>query len=148
MAEANLAADCATVIGADAEIKGEIKVEKGIRVDGKIEGSVETEGKVFVGKSGQFKADITAGTVVIEGKVEGNITASDRVQVEAGAEVHGDLSAKKLVINDGATFSGNVTVGAKGGSKSESSASVNRLNTLSAVGAGNGNGSGGVLVKN
>lgn len=148
MAEANLAADCATVIGADAEIKGEIKVEKGIRVDGKIEGSVETDGKVFVGKSGQFKADITAGTVVIEGKVDGNITATDRVQVEAGAEVTGDLSAKKLVINDGATFSGNVTVGAKGGSKSESSASVNRLNTLSAVGAGNGNGSGGVLVKN
>ena len=36
------AAECATVIGNDVVIKGEITVEKGLRVDGQIEGAVTT----------------------------------------------------------------------------------------------------------
>ena len=104
-------ADCATVIGNDVVIKGEITVEKGLRVDGTIEGAVTTKGKVHVGKSGTLNAEVSGGSVTVEGKVKGNITASDRVTLEASSNVSGDLTATKLIVLEGASFSGKVNVG-------------------------------------
>ena len=103
--------ECATVIGNDVVIKGEITVEKGLRVDGTIEGAVTTKGKVHVGKTGTLAAEVNGGTVVIEGKVKGNVTASDRVTLEATSNVAGDLTASKLVVHEGATYVGKVNVG-------------------------------------
>ena len=104
-------AECATVIGNDVVIKGEITVEKGLRVDGHIEGAVTTKGKVHVGKTGQLNAEINGGSVTIEGRVKGNISATDRVTLEATSQVSGDLTATKLIVTEGATFSGKVNVG-------------------------------------
>ena len=103
--------DCATVIGNDVVIKGEITVEKGLRVDGQIEGAVTTKGKVHVGKTGQLSAEVHGGSGLVEGKVRGNVTATDRVTLEATSNVSGDLTATKLVVNEGATFVGKVNVG-------------------------------------
>jgi len=102
---------CATVIGNDVVIKGEITVEKGLRVDGTIEGAVTTKGKVHVGKTGTLNAEVHGGSVLVEGKVKGNVTASDRVTLEATSNVYGDLNATKLIVNEGATFVGKVNVG-------------------------------------
>jgi cytoskeletal protein CcmA (bactofilin family) len=104
-------ADCATVIGNDVVIKGEITVEKGLRIDGQIEGAVTTKGKVHVGKTGQLSAEVHGGSVLVEGKVRGNVTATDRVTLEATSNVSGDLTATKLIVNEGATFVGKVNVG-------------------------------------
>ncbi|MCY3023230.1 MAG: polymer-forming cytoskeletal protein [Planctomycetota bacterium] len=104
-------AECATVIGNDVVIKGEITVEKGLRVDGQIDGAVTTKGKVHVGKSGQLNAEVNGGAVLVEGRVKGNITATDRVTLEATGNVSGDLTAIKLVVIEGATFVGKVNVG-------------------------------------
>ena len=104
-------AECATVIGQDVVIKGEITVEKGLRVDGTIEGAVTTKGKVHVGKTGSLSAEVNGGSVTIEGKVKGNVTATDRVTLESTGAVFGDLNATKLVIHEGATFVGKVNVG-------------------------------------
>lgn len=103
--------DCATVIGNDVVIKGEITVEKGLRVDGTIEGAVTTKGKVHVGKTGTLSAEVNGATVLIEGKVKGNISATDRVTLEATSQVHGDLTATRLIVTEGATFVGKVSVG-------------------------------------
>jgi cytoskeletal protein CcmA (bactofilin family) len=105
------AVECATVIGNDVVIKGEITVEKGLRVDGQIEGAVTTKGKVHVGKTGTLNAEINGGAVDVEGKVKGNITACERVTLEATSNVSGDLTATKLVVIEGATFVGKVNVG-------------------------------------
>lgn len=108
---ADNSADCATVIGNDVVIKGEITVEKGLRVDGQIEGAVTTKGRVHVGKTGQLNAEVNGGSVIVEGKVKGNVTAFDRVTLEATSNVSGDLTATKLVVNEGASFVGKVNVG-------------------------------------
>jgi cytoskeletal protein CcmA (bactofilin family) len=109
MAEQNMGTDFTTVIGADVVIKGDVIVERGLRVDGQIDGSLTTKGKALIGKSGQLKAEIRAGMLVVEGRINGNITA-ERVQIEASAQVQGDLNAGKLTINEGATFSGKIQI--------------------------------------
>jgi cytoskeletal protein CcmA (bactofilin family) len=109
MAENTASADFTTVIGGDVVIKGDISVERGMRVDGQIEGTITTKGKILVGKTGQLKADVRAGTLTIEGRISGNVSA-ERVQIEASGQVFGDLNATKLVVTEGATFVGKVNV--------------------------------------
>ena len=127
MADQTMSADCTTVIGSDVVIKGEMTLEKGLRVDGTIEGSVSTKGKLILGKSGTLKATVRAGNFTLEGKVEGNVTVGDRFQIEASGVVHGDIVAPKLIVQEGATLCGKVSIGAdavKEGAKEATSATI------------------------
>ena len=101
----------ATVIGADAQFKGELTFQGGVRIDGQLEGSIQTSGKVLVAKTGRLKAEVKAGQVVLEGQVDGNVTADDRVEIRASATLRGDLRASKLLVAEGATWVGRCEVG-------------------------------------
>lgn len=143
MAEQVSGADCATVIGADVVIKGDLTVDKGLRVDGQIEGSISTKSKILVGKSGQLKADIKVGTLIVEGKITGTIQASERVQVETSGQVYGEITAAKLLVDEGATFVGKVNVGpefVKESRKEDAMPAPVAARMAGLVPAGNGNG--------
>jgi cytoskeletal protein CcmA (bactofilin family) len=94
------------------EIKGTVKFQHDLIVDGKIEGDIQSTGNLTVGENARIKAEIKTGTIIIYGKVHGNMTATDRVELKSSAEVIGDIKAKTLVIEGGAIFVGKSTVGA------------------------------------
>lgn len=100
-----------TVIGPDATFKGELTFEKGLRLQGKLEGKINTAGRLHVAKEARMHADVDAGAIVIEGEVRGNLTAADRIELKQSARYEGDLTANKLVVDEGAVFSGHVSVG-------------------------------------
>jgi len=100
-----------TIIGADTKIKGEITFERTARVSGSIEGKVTTGGELQIGVGGRADAEISAGKVVIDGDVKGNVTAREHVQLNGKASLRGDLVSSKLVVAEGATLTGHVSVG-------------------------------------
>jgi cytoskeletal protein CcmA (bactofilin family) len=100
-----------TVIGQDAQFKGELTFQGGVRIDGQLEGNVHSSGRVLVSKSGRVKAEVKAGAIAVEGHVDGNLVAEDRVELRAGAQLRGDLKAAKLLVVEGATFVGRCEVG-------------------------------------
>jgi cytoskeletal protein CcmA (bactofilin family) len=104
-----------TVIGADAVFKGELSFDKGVRVDGRVEGKITTKGHLAVSKEGKLQADVEAGGIVIEGSVKGNLTAADRVELRQSAKLEGDIRAVKLIVTEGASFSGHCSVGPNAG---------------------------------
>jgi cytoskeletal protein CcmA (bactofilin family) len=109
-----------TVIGPDATFKGELSFEKGLRLQGKFEGKINTAGRLHIAREARMSADVDAGAVIVEGEVKGNLTAADRIELKQSARYEGDLTASKLVVEEGAVFSGHVTVGpdaVKGGSR-------------------------------
>ncbi len=99
------------VLSSDVEIKGTVKFDNDLVVDGKIEGEIRSDGNLTVGENARIKAEIKTATVVVYGKVHGNLTATDRVELKASAEVVGDIKAKTLSIEAGAIFVGKSTVG-------------------------------------
>lgn len=103
--------DFPTVLGPDANFKGELSFEKGMRLMGKFEGKVTTPGRVHVAKEAKMSADVEAGGIVVEGEVHGNLSANDRIELKNSARYEGDLRANKLVVDEGAVFNGHVTVG-------------------------------------
>jgi len=100
-----------TILGPDAVFKGEISFEKGMRVQGRLEGKINTPGKLHVAKEAKLQADVDAGSIVVEGEVKGNLAASDRIELKNSARYEGDLRASRLVVEEGAVFSGHVSVG-------------------------------------
>lgn len=100
------------VLSSDVEIKGTVKFQHDLIVDGKIEGDIQSTGNLTVGENARIKAEIKTGTIIIYGKVHGNMTATDRVELKSSAEVIGDIKAKTLIIEGGAIFVGKSTVGA------------------------------------
>ena len=52
-----------------------------------------------------------AGAIVVEGDVKGNLSANERIELKASARYEGDLRASKLVVEEGAVFTGHVSVG-------------------------------------
>lgn len=100
-----------TVLGPDATFKGELTFDKGMRLMGRFEGKIATPGKLQVSKEAKMAADVDAGAITVEGDVKGNLTASDRIELKATARYEGDLRTTKLVVEEGAIFTGNVSVG-------------------------------------
>lgn len=112
MADANPGpGDFPTVLGPDANFKGELSFDKGMRLMGKFEGKVSTPGRIHVAKEAKMSADVEAGGIVVEGEVHGNLSAADRIELKQSARYEGDLRATKLVVDEGAVFSGHVSVG-------------------------------------
>ncbi len=99
-----------TTLGEDTEFKGTLKFKHSLKIEGKFEGDINTDGHLIVGRTGNVKAEIRAGSLVIEGKVNGNIQAGDLIDLRSTAEVHGDITASKLKIDEGVIFVGKTDV--------------------------------------
>ncbi|MDR4506391.1 MAG: polymer-forming cytoskeletal protein [Candidatus Scalindua sp.] len=113
--ESRMSDDAITKITQDVEIKGTIKFDKALKIDGKFEGEMITDqGEVFVGKTGGIKANIKVKNATIEGRVDGNIIATERVELKQKAQLLGDLKARTLVIEEGVVFVGQCDVNPDG----------------------------------
>lgn len=100
-----------TIIGVDTHIKGEMSFDNNARILGSFEGQINAKGELQVAEGAKCKATIEAGAILVDGVIEGNVTARDRVQLNPKARVSGDLVATKLVVADGAAFTGHCRVG-------------------------------------
>lgn len=110
MAEAT-PTDFPTVLGPDASFKGELTFEKGMRLMGRFEGKINTAGRLHISREAKLAADVEAGAIIVEGDVKGNLSAGDRIELKSTARYEGDLRASKLVVDEGAVFQGQVSVG-------------------------------------
>jgi cytoskeletal protein CcmA (bactofilin family) len=96
-------------IGQGVIIEGRITSAQDLRIDGKVDGTVELgHHGLIVGAGAAIRADVTARSILISGAVIGNVTATERVDLQPTASVEGDISAPRLAMADGAVVSGNI----------------------------------------
>jgi len=101
----------ASVIGPTLKIKGELSANEDLIIEGEIEGVIAHQDKnLTVGKTGVVRADIHAQIVEILGRVEGDIRGDDIVKLAKTAEVSGNISCARISMEDGARFSGRITM--------------------------------------
>jgi len=93
-------------LSSDVEIKGTLKFQNDLVFDGKIEGEIQSNATLTVGKSANVQGEVKSKSVIIHGSVQGNIDAAERVELKATAQLIGDLRAGRIIIEDGATFVG------------------------------------------
>lgn len=93
-------------LSADVEIKGSIKFQNELTIDGKVEGEITSAGVLIIGENSEVRGEIKTKSVTVHGKVQGNITVEERCELKGHAQLIGDLKAARLVIEEGATFVG------------------------------------------
>ncbi len=103
--------DFPTVIGADAFFKGQLEFEKGVRLLGKFEGEISSDGELVIEEGATLNGDVKAGAVRIDGQVKGNLKANSKVQLMASAKLEGDVQAARLEVAEGAVLIGRCMVG-------------------------------------
>jgi cytoskeletal protein CcmA (bactofilin family) len=98
-----------TTIGPEITVNGELTSDESLRVDGKVTGHILLrDAELTIGQSARVDADIRSVRVLVLGTVNGNIAASERIELKPSAVVTGSLSANKVVIIEGASFTGQI----------------------------------------
>lgn len=103
------------VIAKNTTIIGDIKSDGDFRIDGTLEGSLKTDGRVIIGSDGFIKGKIEATNADIEGKFSGELLVSNTLTIKATADISGEVIIGKLSIEPGASF--NATCAMKGAIK-------------------------------
>ncbi len=98
-----------TVLGASAVLRGELRSQGNVRLDGTFEGTLEIDGNVLVGETAKITADINAKNVAIAGAVRGNVSGK-KVQLLRTARVWGDINASAISTEEGAFIEGKITM--------------------------------------
>src|SRR3954469_15938942 len=92
-------------------IRGELDTDGTVRVEGRVEGPTHRVGTLIVGAGGFVVGDVEAKDVVVAGQIQGNVHASGRIEIEAGASVVGEVRANLMILREGATIHGQVSIG-------------------------------------
>ncbi|RXG17905.1 cytoskeletal protein CcmA (bactofilin family) [Leeuwenhoekiella aestuarii] len=98
-------------ISEGTSIVGEIKSESDFRIDGKLEGKIESTGKVVIGKNGLLKGTLICKEADLEGIVDGNLNVEGLLNLRASAVVKGDVATGRLAVEPGADFNASCNMG-------------------------------------
>ena len=93
-------------LDAGSRISGKLNFETAARIDGQVDGEINSKDSLTIGESAVVAAQIKADSVIVAGKVSGDIIAVHRIEIRPSAKVLGNITAPTLVINEGALFEG------------------------------------------
>jgi cytoskeletal protein CcmA (bactofilin family) len=100
------AGDISAFVGKGVEFKGTISYSGTVKIDGYLDGEIDTDGVLLIGEEAVIQAKVTARTIVCKGKITGDIVAKARVELRAPAVINGSIQTPILFIEDGVLFNG------------------------------------------
>lgn len=86
------------------KITGEIVSEADFRIDGSLEGSIKTSGKVVIGKDGNINGTVVCNYADVEGKLNGKIEVRESLSLKSTSIIEGEAVIGKLIVESGAIF--------------------------------------------
>ena len=107
---ANATSGGSLVLGPNDSLKGTLRTESGVTIAGEVEGEIFSGGDVVVEESAKVSASIEGRNVDIRGQVVGNVASSRRLSLSGSGKLRGDASASRLVVQDGATLNGSISM--------------------------------------
>ena len=97
-----------TVVGSTIIIRGRIKSDEDLVIEGRIDAEITSTKALVVENSGIVKASVQVRSARISGVVVGDITAEAKVEIAPDGRVVGNILSPKIVIRDGAAFRGRI----------------------------------------
>ena len=107
----NVATGENTVIGAGTTVNGDIVSDSAVmRVDGQVNGGINTKGDLVIGTMGVVSGDVVASSVNLAGKIVGDVAASNKIEIEAKGRLLGNIQTKLLAMDETAVIQGKVNM--------------------------------------
>jgi cytoskeletal protein CcmA (bactofilin family) len=103
------------IIGKGTKITGDLLSEGDFRIDGEFEGTLNTKGRVIIGKDGFINGTVQCTNADVEGKFSGEFNVSDTLTAKSSCYITGNVIVGQLATEPGASF--NATCNMKGAIK-------------------------------
>ena len=103
------------VVSAGTKIVGDLESVGDFRIDGTLEGTLKTDGRVIIGKEGFIKGNIICTNADVEGRFSGKFFVSNTLTAKSSANITGSVNVGQISTEPGATF--NATCNMKGAIK-------------------------------
>jgi cytoskeletal protein CcmA (bactofilin family) len=111
--------DQINLVGDGTVFEGTLRAESDVRISGRIVGRLEVNGKAIVAEGGVVDGEVAATSADIAGRVDGELHIEERLVLKGSARIDGDIDTARLVVEEGAEFSGQCTMGAGSSPASE-----------------------------
>ncbi|MEE8126496.1 MAG: polymer-forming cytoskeletal protein [Nitrospirales bacterium] len=106
--------DIIAFVGEEVTFKGSIRYQGTVRIDGRLEGEIYTDGNLIIGQKAVINAKIQAGTVTCQGRINGEIEAKCRVKLLSPAVFEGSITTPQLSMDEGVLFNGTCNMSKNG----------------------------------
>jgi len=107
----NPAQDQINLVGKGTVFEGTVRAENDVRASGQVIGTLRVEGKAMIAESGSVDGEIIATNADVAGRVQGDIEIEERLVLKSTARVEGKIETDRLVVEEGAQFTGECTMG-------------------------------------
>ena len=87
-----------TLVGSGTTIRGELSVAGFVRVDGDIDGDLETTGRIIVGERARIRGTVRCRIITVGGVIQGDVVAPDGVTILSSGTVLGSVITRKLQV--------------------------------------------------
>ena len=101
-------------IESSTSIKGDIVSEGDFRIDGTLEGSIKTNGKIVIGKEGLVNGGVSCNNADVEGKIKGKLFVSETLNLRSTCHIEGEVLIGKLMVESGANFNASCSMNKEG----------------------------------
>jgi cytoskeletal protein CcmA (bactofilin family) len=98
--------DIIAFVGEEVTFKGTIRYHGTVRVDGRLEGEIYTDGNLIIGQKAVITAKIEAGMVTCQGRISGEIVAKKLVKLLSPAIFDGTITTPLFSMDEGVMFNG------------------------------------------
>lgn len=95
-----------TILGKGTEFTGQIKSSGIVRIEGKLDGELETSQDLIIAQEASVKAQVKARHAVISGTYHGNLDLSGKLEIKSTGRVFGNIKVSGIIIEDGGVFEG------------------------------------------
>lgn len=85
-------------------IKGNVVSDGDFRIDGRLEGTITTNGRIVVGAAGHVQGTVNCLSLDVEGQLDGVVNATEVLSVKKTGRITGEVTVGKLAVELGAIF--------------------------------------------
>ena len=114
MADANRPNELGAYLGPGTKISGKLIFDGPTTIDGEVEGEIVAQANITIGQQAVIKGKISASSILVQGKVMADVQAEKKLEIQPPGSVVGDVNTQSLVIGDGATLEGHISMKKEG----------------------------------
>lgn len=97
-------------LGVGTEYRGKLDFVGTVRIDGRFEGEISTEGTLILGRKATVTGSVRVGKLTSCGRIEGDVTVKERAVLEKTSVINGSLRTPSLVVEQGAVIEGGIVM--------------------------------------
>lgn len=95
-----------SIISVGMRVVGQVETDGVLKVEGRVEGNIRSEGQVLVAQGGVVEGDIFTHEAIVGGEVKGAVAADKRIEVQSTSVITGDITSPKVAVQEGGEVNG------------------------------------------